>query len=156
VSPDLPERDGRVLSETPPDRPGSQDPNYRVTWSTSTIECEDYKSGLLFVYAGVTAGTVDVEALLPAPEPTPVAAEQKRRGPKKKYIWELFMARFFMDLDNDDVPADGDINFAQQAKKLREWGRNHPQIDEENTPSDPAMRAKVTEWASLWPLLRRK
>jgi hypothetical protein len=75
-----------------------------------------------------------------------------KRGPKEKYPWELFKAKFYLDLYDDDVPAHGDVNFEQRAK--RKWGSEHPEIGEESTPSQNAMRTKVTEWASLWPRLR--
>jgi hypothetical protein len=89
-----------------------------------------------------------------APESFPIGVKQKRRGPKEKFDWELFKARFYLDLDNDDVPAHGDINFEQRAKNLCAWGAEHPGIGEANTPGDSSMRAKVTEWAQLWPKLK--
>jgi hypothetical protein len=95
----------------------------------------------------------EIDALC-MPDETDRSPAGAKRGPKEKYDWELFKARFYLNLDDDDVPAHGNINFEQRAKDLREWGNEHPEIGEENTPSQSAMRAKVTEWAPLWPRLR--
>jgi hypothetical protein len=91
-----------------------------------------------------------------APESSPIEVKQKRRGPKEKFDWELFKARFYLDLDNDDVQAHDDINFEQRANNLCAWGAEHPGIGEDKTPGASSMREKVKEWAQLWPKLKAR
>jgi hypothetical protein len=77
-----------------------------------------------------------------------------KRGPKRKYDWELFEARFYLILHDDKLPADANINQESYADELIVWGQNHPMIGEKNTPAMSSMRERVAEWARLWPRLR--
>jgi hypothetical protein len=74
-----------------------------------------------------------------------------KRGPKP-HDWELFKAKFYLLLYDDDVPAHGDINIQRYADRLMTWGRNN--FGEETTPEQASMRAKVAEWKPLWQRLR--
>ena len=51
-------------------------------------------------------GTLDEDKTVPG----------EKRGPKEKYDWELFLARFVLKLHEEKVPASGAINFEQRAK----------------------------------------
>jgi hypothetical protein len=77
-----------------------------------------------------------------------------RRGPKGYDDWELFKSRFYLNLYDADVPANANINIDQQAADLMLWGQNHPMIGAKRTPKASAMRAKISEWAPLWRILR--
>jgi hypothetical protein len=79
-----------------------------------------------------------------------------RRGPKGYEGWELFQSRFYLNLYDDDVPANASINIDQRAEELMLWGQNHPDIGEEKTPGGTAMREKVKQWARHWPLLKAR
>jgi hypothetical protein len=74
-----------------------------------------------------------------------------KRGPKP-YDWELYKAKFYLLLDDDDVSAHADINASDYAERLMTWGRNS--FGEKETPEQAAMREKVAEWRSLWARLR--
>jgi hypothetical protein len=79
-----------------------------------------------------------------------------KRGPKGYDTWELFKVRFFLDLDNDDVPANASlalINVEERAARLMLWGQNHRKIGEKKTPRETQMKAKVKEWWRLWSLV---
>jgi hypothetical protein len=77
--------------------------------------------------------------------------KQGKRGPKP-YDWELFKAKFYLLLDDDDVPAHNDINVQHYADQLMTWGRNN--FSEKATPEQASMRAKVAEWKPLWQRLK--
>ena len=85
---------------------------------------------------------------------TDTSLSRTKRGPNGYYNWELFQARFYLNLYDDDVPANANINIEQQATNLMLWGQNHPDIGEENTPKSTAMRKKIAQWGQLWPLLK--
>ena len=74
-----------------------------------------------------------------------------RRGPKP-YDWELFKAKFYLLLDNDDVPAHSNINISDYASRLMTWGNNN--LDKGETPGDATMLAKVKDWVPLWRRLK--
>jgi hypothetical protein len=76
-----------------------------------------------------------------------------KRGRKGKYDWELFKTRFYILLDDDDLPANGNINQERYANELLVWGQNHPMVGEKKTPAMSTMREKVAEWAPLWRVL---
>jgi hypothetical protein len=82
---------------------------------------------------------------------TDTSLSRTKRGPNGYYNWELFQARFYLNLYDDDVPANANINIEQN---LMLWGQNHPDIGEENTPKSTAMRKKIAQWGQLWPLLK--
>jgi hypothetical protein len=81
------------------------------------------------------------------PEP-PIHA---RPGPKP-YDWELYKAKFYLMLDDDDVAAHAKINVSDYADRLMTWGRNN--FGKKKTPEQAAMRAKIGEWKSLWERLK--
>jgi hypothetical protein len=72
-----------------------------------------------------------------------------RRG-RKPHDWELYRAKFYLMLDNDDVPAYADINISDYADRLMTWGRNNF----DKSPEQAAMREKVAEWKPLWQQLK--
>jgi hypothetical protein len=72
-----------------------------------------------------------------------------RRG-RKPHDWELYRAKFYLMLDNDDVPAYADINISDYADRLMTWGRNNF----DKSPEQAAMREKVAEWQLLWQRLK--
>jgi hypothetical protein len=72
-----------------------------------------------------------------------------RRG-RKPHDWELYRAKFYLMLDNDDVPAYADINISDYADRLMTWGRNNF----DKSPEQAAMREKVAEWKPLWQRLK--
>ena len=74
----------------------------------------------------------------------PDASTRARRGPKP-FDWELYKAKFYLMLDDDDVPAHSDINASYYADRLMTWGRNN--FGEKETPEQAAMREKVAEWS---------
>jgi hypothetical protein len=78
-------------------------------------------------------------------------AGRARRG-RKPYEWELYKAKFYLMLDDDDVSAHADINVSRYADRLMTWGQNN--FGEENTPKVTQMRDNVAEWKSLWPVLK--
>ena len=88
-------------------------------------------------------------------EPSAVANHESelsaraRRG-RKPHDWELYRAKFYLMLDNDDVPAYADINISDYADQLMTWGRNNF----EKSPEQAAMRGKVAEWKPLWQRLK--
>jgi len=81
----------------------------------------------------------------------PDASTRARRGPKP-FDWELYKAKFYLMLDDDDVPAHSDINASYYADRLMTWGRNN--FGEKETPEQAAMREKVAEWKPLWQRLK--
>jgi DNA helicase HerA-like ATPase len=74
-----------------------------------------------------------------------------KRG-RKPYDWELFKAKFYLMLDDNDVPAHTDVNVQHYADKLMTWGRNN--VGGKETPEQAAMRKKVAEWKPLWKRLK--
>jgi len=78
-------------------------------------------------------------------------AAPAKRG-RKPYDWELFKAKFYLMLDDDDVPAYADIDASDYAERLMTWGNNN--LGEEETPKQAAMREKVAEWKPLWKRLK--
>jgi hypothetical protein len=74
-----------------------------------------------------------------------------KRGPKP-YEWELFKAKFYLLLDDDDVPAHNDINVQYYADRLMTWGYNN--LGKKATPEQASMRKKVAEWKPLWKSLK--
>jgi hypothetical protein len=117
----------------------------RATWFEPSTKCH-------FTFENIKVPRNEVLRLRPAPESSPIDVEKNRPGRKEKFDWELFLARFVLNLREDKVPASGAINFEQRARDLRAWGRKHPEIGEENTPSQNAMRTKVAQWKEqLWP-----
>jgi hypothetical protein len=88
-------------------------------------------------------------------EPSAVADHESelsaraRRG-RKPHDWELYRAKFYLMLDNDDVLAYADINISDYADRLMTWGRNNFG----KSPEQAAMRKKVAEWKPLWQRLK--
>ena len=88
-------------------------------------------------------------------EPSAVADHESelstraRRG-RKPHDWELYKAKFYLMLDNDDVPAYADINISDYADRLMTWGRNNF----DKSPEQAAMRENVAEWKPLWQRLK--
>jgi len=90
-------------------------------------------------------------ALISDPAADHELSTQARRGRKFVYDWELYKAKFFLMLDNDDVPANDDIDVHHYADELRTWSSKN---GEEKIPDDSTMRAKITEWKPLWRRLK--
>src|SRR5262245_56012427 len=88
-------------------------------------------------------------------EPSAVADHESelsaraRRG-RKPHDWELYRAKFYLMLDNDDVLAYADINISDYADRLMTWGRNNF----DKSPEQAAMREKIAEWKPLWQRLK--
>jgi hypothetical protein len=74
-----------------------------------------------------------------------------KTGPKP-YDWDLYMVKFYLMLDNDDVAAHANINASDYAGRLMLWGRNN--FGARKTPEQTAMREKVTGWKPLWDRLK--
>jgi hypothetical protein len=97
----------------------------------------------------------DVFASMP-PSPAltadPIVDRESKRGRKPFDDWELFKAKFYLLLYEDDVPAYGDINAHAYARRLVEWGGRN--LGEEATPDSNTVRNKIAEWKPLWPRLK--
>jgi hypothetical protein len=74
-----------------------------------------------------------------------------KRGPKP-YDWELYKAKFYLMLYDDDVLAYADVNVSDYADRLMTWGNNN--FGEKETPGPTAMRDHVAEWKPLWRRLK--
>jgi hypothetical protein len=75
-----------------------------------------------------------------------------KRGPKGyAAVWELFKARFYLNLYDNAERADASINVSAEAEKLMVWGPNHPHIGTLKTPARTRMEEKIREWMLLWP-----
>jgi hypothetical protein len=72
-------------------------------------------------------------------------------GPKP-YDWDLYRAKFYLMLYDDDVPAHTDINASHYADRLMAWGHNN--FGDKETPEQTAMREKVAGWKPLWERLK--
>jgi hypothetical protein len=95
----------------------------------------------------------DVTALMTSTsvaEHEPELSTHVRRGRKPHHDWELYKAKFYLMLYEDDVPAYADINVSDHADRLMTWGRNNF----DKSPEQAAMRGKVAEWKPLWQRLK--
>jgi hypothetical protein len=89
-----------------------------------------------------------------SPPPSLELAPKNPRGAGAKpyEVWELYKAKFYLLLYEDDVPVHANINVSNYAKRLMAWGYNN--FGEEETPEQASMRAKVAEWKPLWERLK--
>jgi hypothetical protein len=96
----------------------------------------------------------DVAALMaakPAANHKPEPSTRAKRRPKP-YDWELYKAKFYLMLYDDDVSAHANINVQHYASQLMTWGRKN--LGGKETPKQAAMREKVAEWKPLWQRLK--
>jgi hypothetical protein len=84
-------------------------------------------------------------------EATDHELESSARGRRPYDIWELYKAKFYLMLDDDDVAPHININVSHYAGRLLTWGsiNNFREV-----PAPSTMRGYVTEWKALWPQLK--
>jgi hypothetical protein len=92
-----------------------------------------------------STATVPSESTAPS---KPEAQTSIRRG-RKPFDWEIYKAKFYLMLYDDDVSVYGDINIRHYADRLITWGQNNFG-EEQKVPEDPTMRKKISEWLPMW------
>jgi hypothetical protein len=117
---------------------GTLEQNSKVTEET----LDKLKQGLEQAKGALDKLKRDVSRSLPA---------HAKRG-RKPYDWELYRAKFYLMLDDDDVPAHADINVSGYADRLMSWGRSN--FGEKETPEQAQMRENVANWKPLWGRLK--
>jgi hypothetical protein len=153
-----------LVGEPDPPRkiPGPLIPNLVIDFDGDRVQFPD---GTLYygcrVYSTAAWEARSKESAAP-PVREPAATESvtkstssSKRGPKGYDTWELFKARLYLDLYDEDVKAFDNIDIEERADQLMLWGQNHPHIGASKTPKQAAMRAKIAEWIQLWPLIRQ-